>query len=116
MHCAAEAGKVDAARILLTRGARIDSLTEGDCHTPLHVANLANHSEMIQFLLQHGASTHACTTKGHAMAEMPGFVKYSLLHDLPVAYSGHDHRGQDTIYRVLGTEDVGRLSRLLSQG
>ncbi|KAJ1554337.1 hypothetical protein HK405_005358 [Cladochytrium tenue] len=54
IHLAAERGNLQAASLLITRGA---SLAEhkGDCHSPLYLAALEGHTSVVRLMLEHGA-------------------------------------------------------------
>jgi len=61
LHLAARHGRLEAARLLLDRGAQIDAVTN-DHHTqrtPLHLAANGGHLEVVRLLLERGASVAA---------------------------------------------------------
>ena len=58
LHLAASSGNVEAARVLLGRGAKVNGVGK-DGRTPLHLAAFEGTSEMIAFLLDHGAAIDA---------------------------------------------------------
>lgn len=59
---AAAAGKVEAAELLLTRGAKIDA--KGPLGTPLNMAAGKGQTEMVNFLLKRGASLETRDSNG----------------------------------------------------
>jgi len=63
LHVAALRGDVAQIRLLLARGADVDS-RDAARRTPLHVAALAGNAEAIQELLRHGAAVNALATRG----------------------------------------------------
>jgi ankyrin repeat protein len=66
LHCACWKGNLDAARLLLERGAEVDSLRSGGHYgtTPLHAAAHGNHRDIVRLLLEHGASAAAKDEEG----------------------------------------------------
>ena len=56
MHIAAISGHLDMVKLLVTHGARINTLNE-KCLTPLVYAIEHGHVEVVEFLLEHGADT-----------------------------------------------------------
>lgn len=63
---AAVAGNVEAARLLLDRGADIEAreLRQGD--TPLILASFYGHLEIVKLLVENGADIHATDREGRA--------------------------------------------------
>jgi ankyrin repeat protein len=60
LHLAAFFGKVDAARLLLNKGAVVNARSMNAMQNmPLHAAAAGKHAEVIQLLLEHGASANA---------------------------------------------------------
>lgn len=60
---------IDAARLLLQKGAQIDSIPPGFDYsgTGLHYAALNGHRAMVEFLIQQGANVNVKDTKVHSM-------------------------------------------------
>ena len=61
LYIACDKGHVDAARLLLERGAKIDetSIFNGmEGVTPLHIASYGGHIEVVRLLLERGADVH----------------------------------------------------------
>jgi hypothetical protein len=56
LGAAAAAGQIQAARMLLARGARLEGRTAGSFETPLLEAAQMNHTDMVRLLLDHGAN------------------------------------------------------------
>jgi ankyrin repeat protein len=56
---AASAGQVAAARVLIARGARLNTRTDLTLETPLVEGAQMNHTEMVELLLDHGANPHS---------------------------------------------------------
>jgi Ankyrin repeats (3 copies) len=56
LGAAAAAGQMDAARMLIARGANLDSRTDVTLETPLTEAAQMNHTDMVRLLLEHGAN------------------------------------------------------------
>lgn len=62
--CAVNAGKIDAAALLLARGANPDTAVAITNHTPLHYAAREDAPEMINLLLKNGAAIDAVDAYG----------------------------------------------------
>lgn len=62
LHAAAERDYRDVAKILLVAGAQIDLKTEAG-HTPLFLAALKGHDEMVMLLRRHGAECSRIRSK-----------------------------------------------------
>lgn len=58
LHDAAERGALDAARLLLERGAEVNARTKMD-HPPIHLAARRERAEMVAYLAEAGASPRA---------------------------------------------------------
>jgi hypothetical protein len=56
LGAAAAAGQIQTARMLLARGARLESRTPGSFETPLLEAAQMNQTDMVRLLLDHGAN------------------------------------------------------------
>jgi len=60
LHLAAFFGKLDAVRLLLNKGAKVDARSTNPMHNlPLHAAAAGRHVDVIKVLLDHGASANA---------------------------------------------------------
>lgn len=57
MSCATSAGNVKTLEELLNQGADVNSTTDYDGRTALHIACVEGNTEAVKFLLKHGAST-----------------------------------------------------------
>ena len=62
-------GKLDAARTLVRLGANVD-LADSEGMTPLHLAVLGGHAEIVGLLLSSGASTALANEFGDTAADM----------------------------------------------
>jgi len=69
LHLAAHAGTMDATRVLCEGGAEVD-IVDNDDRTPLHVAALNGHLEVVAYLLE----------KAHASANMLDKNDQTALH------------------------------------
>jgi len=74
LHLAAFFGKLEAARLLLNRGADANARSSNPMeNTPLHAAASGKHSKIIRLLLDHGAAVnarqHGGWTAMHAAAQ-----------------------------------------------
>ncbi|HLX45699.1 MAG TPA: ankyrin repeat domain-containing protein [Bryobacteraceae bacterium] len=74
LHLAAFFGKLEAARLLLNKGAQVNARSTNPMQNmPLHAAAAGKHSEIIKLLLDHGASANARQHGGwtplHAVAQ-----------------------------------------------
>jgi hypothetical protein len=67
---------IDAARLLLQKGAAIDAIPPGFDYsgTALHNAAVRGHREMVEFLVEQGANVNAKDTKVHSTAA--GWAEY----------------------------------------
>jgi hypothetical protein len=59
LGAAAAAGQIQTARLLLARGARLESRTAGSFETPLLEAAQMNHTDMVRLLLDQGANPNS---------------------------------------------------------
>jgi hypothetical protein len=59
LAAAAAEGQIEAATMLIARGARLDNRTAITLETPLTKAARANHMDMVKLLLDHGANPDA---------------------------------------------------------
>jgi hypothetical protein len=57
LGAAAAGGQMEAARMLIARGARLDNRTAITLETPLTEAARMNHTDMVKLLLDHGANS-----------------------------------------------------------
>jgi ankyrin repeat protein len=66
LHCACWKGNLDAARLLLERGAQVEALRTGGHYgtTPLHAACHGDQRDIVRLLLEHGADPHAIDDEG----------------------------------------------------
>ena len=72
----------DVVRFLLEECSGIDvNVTDNDLFAPLHLAYLYGHTQMAQYLIQHGADVYAVDSNGHTPYEYidgnPDCIKYS---------------------------------------
>ncbi|KAK1749906.1 ankyrin repeat-containing domain protein [Echria macrotheca] len=63
LHCAGCSGHDEIARMLLSRGVRVDATGHGG-ETPLHVAASAAQKAVMELLVQHGSDVKARTASG----------------------------------------------------
>jgi len=60
LHLAAFFGKIDAARLLLNKGAQVNARSANAMQNiPLHAAAAGKHMDVIKLLIDHGASVNA---------------------------------------------------------
>jgi len=60
LHLAAFFGKIDAARLLLNKGAKVDLRSTNEMQNlPLHAAAAGRHPDLVKLLLDHGAAANA---------------------------------------------------------
>ena len=60
LHLAAYFGKLDAVRLLLNKGAKVDARSTNSMQNlPIHAAASARQSEVIKLLIDHGAAPNA---------------------------------------------------------
>jgi ankyrin repeat protein len=66
LHLAAFFGHLDAARVLLDAGARVDAVSQNSlANTPLHAATAGKHADVAVLLLDHGADPRATDAGGY---------------------------------------------------
>ena len=58
LHKAAETGKLDACKLLISKGASVDA-QDKDGTTPLHEASGSGNTEIVELLLKEGATIEA---------------------------------------------------------
>lgn len=75
LHMAAQIGTVEMARILIRRGAKLDTQDSGG-NTPLHYAALAGRPEMLELLLKNGADSRIRSISGYTPL-------HSVIHSAP---------------------------------
>lgn len=63
LHFAAHDGRMDVARLLLSKGAEVNSKDDAG-FTPLHVAAFSDHAEIVELLLSHQADIDAKNHSG----------------------------------------------------
>jgi ankyrin repeat protein len=63
------AGQMDAARLLIARGARLEDRTPVSRETPLIEAAQMNHADMVELLLDHGADLNTQDVLGYTALE-----------------------------------------------
>jgi ankyrin repeat protein len=66
LHWTASKGDVDATRMLIYAGARLEAVTRNGNYTPLHLAAKAGNLPVVRALLEAGANVNAKTTSGGA--------------------------------------------------
>ncbi|KAI3323848.1 ankyrin [Xylariaceae sp. AK1471] len=64
LHIAAWNGNIDSVKLLLERGAQVDSCTKDRGCTPLHLAAQRGHQEIVKLLLDRGAELYTQTHRG----------------------------------------------------
>ena len=71
MHWSAARGNVEAARVLVQAGAPLDPKAKVFESTPLHVAAISGHFEMVRFLVEMKAQIHhACCDNAPSLLEV----------------------------------------------
>ena len=63
LHVACRLGDVETARLLLKHAANVDALTRDD-YSPLQVAVMYDHADLVSVLLNHAASLHLTSQVG----------------------------------------------------
>jgi ankyrin repeat protein len=82
LHYAAMYGCVASAKLLLARGAKVDSRAK-DGATPLHLALSSQHEEVAAFLLENGADPNALDNSGRAPLDIVNSVRQTPALALP---------------------------------
>jgi cytohesin len=78
LHSAAQAGHLDAVRLLLEKGANPNAREDGDNTYPLHWAAASGHVEIVRALLDAGGDVHG-TGDAHAMT----VIGWASFHHAP---------------------------------
>lgn len=111
LHLAAFFGALDAARLLIARGADADSRGEGwMTGTPLHSAAAASHQDIVGLLLEAGADPNARQSAGwtplHSAAHNgdAGTVRLLLDHGADPAFTSDEGRDAASLARETGDE------------
>lgn len=69
---AAYKGNIELCKILLDRGANVNSSEHEHGYTPLMFAGIGGHLKVVSLLLEHGASTTAVNKVNRTAAQMSG--------------------------------------------
>ena len=83
LHYAVMFNCFDVVSFLLEEcsGIDVNVTIDDDLHTPLHIAYLCGHTQIAQYLIQHGADVYAVDSNGHTPYEYidgdPDNIKYS---------------------------------------
>ena len=78
LWCAAAAGHTEIVRLLVERGANVNSTTKTNS-TPLRAACFDGHYEIVQFLVERGAGKFRCWHNLHDQKEKSNII--SLVSD-----------------------------------
>lgn len=71
LWCAAAAGHLALVKLLVRRGAKVNSITKTNS-TPLRAACFDGHYDIVKFLVQHGAG------RGHEILTNKLFISFTL--------------------------------------
>jgi hypothetical protein len=82
LGAAAAAGRIDAARLLITRGANLENRTVISLATPLIEAAQMNRTEIVKLLLDHGANLSARDVLGRTALDWAQENENSEMADL----------------------------------
>jgi uncharacterized protein len=123
LHVAAEKGSLELARVLISAGAKVGSVTRIGSFTPLHVAAEGAHAEIVRALLEAGADPAAVAvpsgaTPLHLAAKaLNGEVTIQLLLDrgAPVNALEASH-GQTALMMAAAAGHAGTVRELLRRG
>jgi ankyrin repeat protein len=103
---AARSGSVSAVSLLLGKGADTES-RDGDLNTPLHLAVLGHHSEIVHLLLESGAKTEAASRGGQTpLADAIQENKVDCVSLLLEYGAGTESKHAAEIGRVVGTRSA----------
>jgi ankyrin repeat protein len=115
LHLAVHFGQMEAAQLLLARGAPISAHSQGaEANTPLHAAVAGKRAEMAEMLVAAGADVHARDSWGwtalhHAAHEgMTPLVTYLLEHGAELDAMGNDGRTPRQLARDEGHDGVAK--------
>jgi ankyrin repeat protein len=84
MVFAAQGGSIDAAELLLSRGAAA-SASDGTGRTPLHAAAAHGHLPMLRWLIAHGADVNALAFEGTPLAGAVSCNRPEIVRELLAA-------------------------------
>jgi ankyrin repeat protein len=116
---AAALGRLDAARLLLSRGASLTPVTPG-CGTPLAHAARGGDAEMVRLLLAQGADPNACNPQGFSPTMCAAAKDNVEAVDSLLAGGANinaaDDYGQTALIVAAGTGSNAALKRLLVAG
>ena len=94
---AAEVGDLETLTTLIATDPQLVNCRDVDCYTPLHRACYNNHTEVIKFLLQHGADIHAESREGwrplHSAAHWSQTEAAALLIEAGADINCRSHSG-----------------------
>ena len=123
LHIAVWCNCIDVVRFLLEECSGIDAnVTDNDLYTPLHEAYLNGHTQIAQYLIQHGTDEYAVDSDGHTPYEYidgdPDRIEYSertqnrrKIHHIPYSI---EHCYFMKLFNI-GTDDKEAVSLTMKQ-
>jgi ankyrin repeat protein len=121
LYSAAHFGRLQLARELHRAGANVNAASEHNGgSTPLHVAAISGHADMINFLLEHGADLHKVAKEGGtplgACAMQGCLPGLQLLLSKGAAVAQRDRAGSDALTRAANNGHLQCMQALLAAG
>src|SRR6266478_3967849 len=87
LHTAAEEGKIDVVRLLIVRGADVDTRTQHQW-APIHLSANNGYLDIVKLLLERGADLHALNGQGDTPYELLLQGGYREMADLLRRHGG----------------------------
>ncbi|XP_026757186.2 ankyrin-3 [Galleria mellonella] len=119
LHYAAEQGHVEAVKLLLDAGCKVD-ISASDGLTPLHVAVIRNHLEIVKLLLEGGShvnyTTHKKMTPLHFAASQGFLDMVKILVSYGAYLEARDTNERSALYLAAGQGHIDVVKYLISLG
>jgi uncharacterized protein len=121
LHLASFFGKVDAARLLLNKGAVVSARSTNEmANTALHAAAAGRHTEIVKVLIDHGASVNARQHGGwtalHAAAQHGDLEMARMLVGAGADIAARAENNQTALDLALTKGQQGMVDYLESNG
>ncbi|OQR77737.1 oxysterol-binding protein-related protein 1-like [Tropilaelaps mercedesae] len=113
LHLAAYFGHLEAARLLLQKGAS-SSIPNGEGDTPLHKAALTGREPLLMLLLAHGADVLAVNAEGNSAYDVAS--ELYLKNVLTAAELADKKRKEEAFFQAVKDGDVAAIHKLLKSG
>ena len=106
LHCASSLGFVDIIEILLAAGASLESRTEPEGYTPLHVSCCSNEVDAAMYLIEKGADINMESSTGLSAVHLAFAASLSLqfiwsLHNAGADFFKKTQRSQNSVFHII---------------